>query len=315
MIDLPTQPWTVASLSAGTNRDVLAKFWLAAPEDLLPSLWSSPVGEATRELVRQLDPQYVFSPDQVALRNAIGQRFQAGFQAPMAIQLLIVNFLYSPPGLLRIQNPESNLPNWLLSDYQSLYEAVPSMPSAVTAPAAAASSQAQSQEVPETTLPQADFGVFPTTLQELIGNRIQLNRLLGLSNLYYIDPEDQEILQELRQVRLSLIEAIGRCPESELEQLWATDLGDRYWALVRSGIQKESLTPAEEHRKQVATQALNPLAGGGFGKPGALNSFLIAMVLFEPGTMQVENAEQKIPRWLLPQYQQVFAESLPSPSV
>ena len=35
------------------------------------------------------------------------------------------------------------------------------------------------------------------------------------------------------------------------------------------------------------------------------------MVLFEPGTMQVENAEQKIPRWLLPQYQQVFAESLP----
>ena len=72
---------------------------------------------------------------------------------------------------------------------------------------------------------------FPSTLQELVGNRIQLNRLLGLSNLYYIDPEDQEILQELRQVRLSLIEAIERCPESELEGLWATDLGDRYWAL------------------------------------------------------------------------------------
>ena len=74
----------------------------------------------------------------------------------------------------------------------------------------------------------------------MVGNRIQLNRLLGLSNLYYIDPEDQEILQELRQVRLSLIEAIERCPESDLDQLWSTDLGDRYWALVRSGIQKES---------------------------------------------------------------------------
>ena len=45
-----------------------------------------------------------------------------------------------------------------------------------------------------------------------MGNRIQLNRLLGLSNLYYIDPEDEEILQELRQVRMSLIEAIERCP-------------------------------------------------------------------------------------------------------
>ena len=76
---------------------------------------------------------------------------------------------------------------------------------------------------------------FPATLQELVGNRIQLNRLLGLSNLYYIDPEDQEILQELRQVRMSLIEAIERCPEHELESIWGTDLGDRYWALVRSG--------------------------------------------------------------------------------
>lgn len=312
MLELPTQPWTLSGLSAGTNRDVLARFWLSAPEDLLPSLWSSPVGESTKQLVRQLDPQYVFTPDQIALRNAIGQRLQAGFQAPMAVQLLIVNFLYSPPGLLRIQNPQANLPGWLLVDYQSLYEAVPSMPAPVAAPAVAA--PPQTQQVPATQLPQPDFGVFPATLQELVGNRIQLNRLLGLSNLYYIDPEDQEILQELRQVRLSLIEAIERCPESELEQIWATDLGDRYWALVRSGIQKEALTPAEEHRKQAVTQALNPATGGGFGRPGALNAFLIAMVLFEPGTMRVDGAEHKLPGWLLPQYQQVFAESLPAHS-
>ena len=309
MLELPTQPWTLAGLSDGSSRDVLARFWLAAPEDLLPSLWSSPVGESTKQLVRQLDPKYPFTPDQIALRNAIGQRFQAGFQAPMAVQLLIVNFLYSPPGLLRIENPEANLPGWLLPDYQSLYGSVPSMP----APAAAPVSQAQ--KVPETGLPQPDFGAFPATLQELVGNRIQLNRLLGLSNLFYIDPEDQEILQELRQVRLSLIEAIERCPESELEQLWATDLGDRYWALVRSGIQQESLTPAEERVKQAVTQALNPAVGGGFGKPGAVNAFLIAMVLFEPGTMKVNSPEQKIPGWLLPQYQQVFAESLSARSV
>ena len=159
----------------------------------------------------------------------------------MAIQLLIANFLYSPPGLLRISNPQVNLPDWLLADYQSLYETVPSMPAPVAPPAPvtpqAVTTPQHRQEVPATELPQPDFGVFPSTLQELVGNRIQLNRLLGLSNLYYIDPEDQEILQELA-VRLSLIDAIERCPESELEQLWATDLGDRYWALVRSGIQK-----------------------------------------------------------------------------
>ena len=309
MLELPTHSWTLAGLSTGSSRDVLARFWLAAPEDLLPSLWSSPVGESTKQLVRQLDPQYAFTSEQIALRNAIGQRLQAGFQAPMAVQLLIVNFLYSPPGLLRIQNPEANIPSWLLPDYKSLYETVSSMPAPVAAPVPQVPSQ--DQKVPEANLPKTDFGVFPATLQELVGNRVQLNRLLGLSNLYYIDPEDQEILQELRQVRLSLIEAIERCPESDLHQLWATDLGDRYWALVRSGIQKESLTPAEEHKKNAVTKVLNPVLGGGFGSPGAVNAFLIAMILYEPGTMQVDGAEQKIPGWLLPQYQQVFVESLP----
>ena len=309
MLELPIQPWTLAGISAGSNREALARFWLAAPEDLLPSLWSSSFGESTKQLVRQLNPQYEFTPDQIALRSAIGQRLQAGFQAPMAIQLLIVNFLYSPPGLLTIQNLQANLPGWLLSDYQSLYESTPSTPAPEVTQSAVSSPQ--TQQLPSTHLPQPDFGSFPATLQELVGNRVQLNRLLGLSNLYYIDPEDQEILQELRQVRLSLMDAIERCPESELEHLWATDLGDRYWALVRSGIQKEALEPAEERRKQSVINALNPDTGGGFGNPGAVNNFLIAMVLFEPGSMRVDGAEHKLPSWLFPQYQQVFAESLP----
>ena len=198
MLELPSAPWNLSSLSDGSHRDLLARFWLAAPEDLLPSLWSSSVGEATKQLVRQLDPQYVFTPDQIAIRDAVGQRFQAGFQAPMAVQLLIVAFLYSPPGLLRINNPQANIPEWLLPDYQSLYESVPSMPVQQEAPAAMA--PPQTQQVPATELPQPDFGVFPQTLQELVGNRTQLNRLLGLSNLYYIDPEDQKCSGSVRFV-------------------------------------------------------------------------------------------------------------------
>ena len=49
---------------------------------------------------------------------------------------------------------------------------------------------------------------------------MQLNRLLGLSNLYYIDPEDQEIVAELSDLRRQFVDAIKLCPESELEQLW-----------------------------------------------------------------------------------------------
>lgn len=283
----------------------MARFWLAAPEDLLPSLWSSPVGEATKSLVRALTPQTPFTPEQVATRNAIGDRLQAGFQAPMAIQLLLANFLYSPPGLLTIANAEAQLPQWLISDYQALY--LPDeMPSLQSVPKV----QEQPSVVPATVPPQPDFGQFPGTLQELVSNRIQLNRLLGLSNLYYIDPEDQEILQELREVRLALIAAIEQCPEHQLESIWGTDLGDRYWALVRSGIQKEPMTPEEEQKKHAATQKLNPSVGGGFGTPGAINAVLVAMTLFEPGTMRISEPAQKLPAWLVANYQQIFAEPL-----
>ena len=279
----------------------MAAFWLAAPEDLLPSLWASPVGEVTKAMIGSLKQDTDFSPDQVSLRNAIGERLSAGFQAPMAIQLLLANFLYSPPGLLQIADAEAQLPGWLLPDYKALYEQ--------TVQPEVTSQNLQSDQ-PATDLPEPDFGAFPPTLQELVGNRIQLNRLLGLSNLYYIDPEDQEILRELRELRMSLIEAIECCPEDQLESIWATDFGDRYWSLVRSGIQTEAMTPYEEEKKHKVTQKLNPAAGGGFGTPGAINAVLVAMVMFEPGTMKISEAEQKLPAWLLPSYQQIFAQPL-----
>ena len=305
MLQLPTQPWTLTSCASHDQRDQLASFWLAAPEDLLPSLWSSPAGEVTKSMIRSLNADTSFSPEQVTFRNAIGKRLASGLDSPGAVQLLLANFLYSPPGLMKIANADVQLPNWLLQDYKDIYEQNTTQASnEVSVPA-----QAQSS-VPSAELPQPDFGSFPSTLQELVGNRVQLNRLLGLSNLYYIDPEDKEILHELRQVRLSLIEAIERCPQENLECIWATDFGDRYWSLVRSGIQKEPLMPIEEEKKHLATTKLNPALGGGFDKPGAINAVLIAMTLFEPGTMQINRAEQQLPAWLLPSYQQIFAQSL-----
>ena len=187
-------------------------------------------------MIRSLNPDTVFTAEQVSLRNSIGERLSAGLRTPMATQLLIASFLYSPPGLLQIANAEVQLPEWLFPDYFAIYQQK------------SGAVQNQSQDQPATELPQPDLGSFPATLQELAGNRIQLNRLLGLSNLYYIDPEDQEILQELRQVRMSLIEAIERCPEQQLQGIWESDVGDRFWCLVRSGILKEFMTPTESKR-------------------------------------------------------------------
>ena len=34
------------------------------------------------------------------------------------------------------------------------------------------------------------------------------------------------------------------------------------------------------------------------------------MVYFMPGTMKVDDAEQKLPAWLAPSYQEIFAKAL-----
>lgn len=296
---LPETIWNLGSCVAEGNRDALVRLWLAAPHDQLEAFWASPLGTATRQLVSQLTQQTPFTPAQVATRDQIGRWFnQNGLSHPLAAQLMLANFLYSPPGLLKINAPEQYFPAWLAAAYRELYES----------PGAQPQVQPQPPAVPGS-LPAPDFGAFPATLAELVNNRIQLNRLLGLSNLYYIDPEDREICSELLTLRGQLADAIKRCPEQQLEQLWATDLGDRYWALVRSGVQQEPLSPADESRKQAATVALTPsLGGGGFGSPGALNAFLVAMLYYVPGTMAVDQPQQKLPAWLHGPYEQIFAQ-------
>ena len=307
-MSVPSQPWSLDAPSSAEQRDGLVQFWLNAPHDQLEALWNSGFGTVTRRLVKELTPQHVFTPEQVVLRNAIGERFkQSGLNHPVAAQLMLANFLLSPPELLTINNIDQFFPAWLSSAYQELYVNAPTSDNVAQTP-----KHLSAPPQPHHQPPSPDFGPFPSTLQQLVANRLHLNRLLGLSNLYYIDPDDHEITSELIELRGHFADAIQCCPESQLEQLWATELGERYWALVRSGIQKEPLSTEDESRKQTSVNALNPQAGGGFGVPGSLNAFLIAMMYFLPGKMKVDNAKQKVPAWLLTGYEDIFAKELPA---
>ena len=170
------------------------------------------------------------------LRDQLNAHLSKSLEAPGSAGAL-ATFLFSPPGLFVFRAPSAFAP-WLLTTIKvsTQTSTVEPEPQLFTTP------QPVSQTPQPAVPPSApDFGVFPDSLQELQGNRLQLNRMLGLANLYYIDPEDQEIRSELEQLRLQFSQATLNCPEEQLESLWSGDLGDRYWAMVRSGIQKESL--------------------------------------------------------------------------
>ena len=264
----------------------MSQFLAAAPADFLEPLLSSPFGRVYKLFLERCCIRAFEHPDAVNVRENLSQQLrQTGFQSNQGHGLLLALMPFFPPNNLKVEDAAAKLPAWLLELYRGRYEApTGQQPSAAPAP----------------------------TGQPSFTDRIFLNRMLGLSNLYYIDPEDQEILQELRQLRLQLSQLILNCPEQQLESLFGADLADRYWALVRSGVQKEPLQPAEDQLKGAVTTKLSPNSGGGFGTPGAVNAFLVAMAFYEPGSMQVEGAEHKLPGWLLAGYREVFAQALPA---
>ncbi len=302
---LPLSSWSVQNAQAQGQREALATFWLAAPTDLLETLWLSPLGSATAELVKTLEDDSQLMPKDIELRNSINERLGQGLQQPLAPQLLLASFLFSPIGRLKIQSPEQNLPAWFVVIYRNLYESNEN-PIIQSAPTPSIS------QIPTSVNPPEDLSIFPSTLQELVNNRIQLNRMLGLSNLHYIDPEDQEILEELVELRRAFSNAIQNCPEEAIEGFWGSDLNDRYWAMVRSGIQKQGLASIDEQIKQAAVMKLSPAQGGGFDKPGATNALLVAMLYFEPGTMTVNDPEQNVPAWLIQNFKEIFMQVIPS---
>ena len=94
--------------------------------------------------------------------------------------------------------------------------------------------------------------------------------------------------------------------EENLEGLWSNHLQDRYWSMVRCGIQSEEVSEEDEQIKQAAVRKLSPGMGGGFDKPGATNAFLIALLYFEPGTLTVNEPEKNVPAWLKDNFTEIF---------
>ena len=84
-------------------RDNLINFWINAPSDLLEAFWRLSIGETTLNYIRILKPDHQFTDEQIALRNEIGNYFsENGLSSPISPNLMLANFLLSPPGLLQL---------------------------------------------------------------------------------------------------------------------------------------------------------------------------------------------------------------------
>jgi predicted O-linked N-acetylglucosamine transferase (SPINDLY family) len=133
-----------------------------------------------------------------------------------------------------------------------------------------------------------------------------INRTIGCCNIYYIDPTEQPIIEELRQLRRQLVDHWLTLPSDQIPLAYNSEIGKAFKAILKSNLQSEPLTPEEQQYRQQLTEQ-----GAGLATPQALNALMGAMLYYPTDEMKVRDAQTRLPDWLYPDYAAVF-ESEPT---
>jgi len=275
--------WTLAEAVNTNRREELANVWISSPDDALEHLWHGPIGKATKILIHKLGEDSTLTPNQIRLREQLTTCLQQGLEKVGSLKLLIAAFIFIPPGKLRIKNPDQALPGWLLADYRAIYLNPPDKVENSASPSICS---------------EREYEQTARTLQEYVVNRSNLNRLVGLSNLYYIDPTDQAILEELRDLRFLLARLIADANDISLGAAFSSAFGDCYLALLRSGIQNEPIHSSEHELQKSWMEAMS--TGGSQNDITTINpnACLIAMSFILPENWESVIPMEKLPFWL-----------------
>ena len=253
----------------------LSHFLTQAPTDFLEPLLGSSFGRVYRLFLERCCTEKFTGVPAEKRCNDLSQRLrQVGCETPEGQAVLLALFPFFPPNQLKVEDAAAKLPSWLHSLYAARYE--------------------KSENSP------------PPPLQNPTGHpafedRIFLNRILGLSNLYYIDPEDKEILQELREVRLQTIQLMLSVGRDELGRQFQSDFGDRFWAMAQSGVQKENLDTQEVEQRDALQQWLSQTPNS-LHQDGGIQRFAAALLFSPPGSVRLANPESNLPAWFMDGY-------------
>jgi len=272
----------IEQLAASTSSDseqnavaacLLARFLEQAPADFIEPLLASPFGRVYKLFLERCCTESQAGAQAESIKVELSQKLRAnGFQDGGGSQLLLALMPFFPPGQLKVEDAAAKLSGDTLKIYQLRY-GVP-----------AASSEGPASQNP--------------TGSPSFEDRIFLNKILGLSNLYYIDPEDQEILIELRSVRLQVVELLINAKPEDVASAFQKDFGDRYWAMAQCGIQKESLNSQESARRDELQRWLSETPNS-LHQAGGLQRFAATLLFNQPGSVKLADPERNLPAWFV----------------
>jgi hypothetical protein len=197
-----------------------------------------------------------------------------GLVQPQAINALLGAMLYFVPGKMRVPDARTRLPQWLLEDYEKVFES--------------AFATTEQTVVTQDYLPQF------------------LNQLTAAVNLYEIDPTPELVIADLRHIRKQIADLWLGVSGEQVEVLYRSDFGKGYKAILGSGFINE---PLHESDREFFNSLVVELSKG-FGAPKAVNNLLAAMLYCRLGQLRVQDANTCLPPWLLADYEQLVGGAI-----
>jgi hypothetical protein len=295
---LCNQPSQELMLEARYGRHCLSRLWLEAPVDQLAELWLGPIGQLQRQLITSPLRQQPLSRDERRWRHRLLEALSTNAPTADRWNHLLAVLAYLESEALPEAVKADELPSWL-GEFSTWCSAGRATPKGLLGPSGSASDQSVSAAT-EPEQPRSDTSPLPrliTTepeqlLEQLSSDSIQ-KRSLGLLRLLQVDPDDQEVIEELQALRLMLAQLLLDVSADSLETLYRSPIGDLYRQLVQSSLCRRELSDSEEGHRDLLMQLLLE------HNTGRDEALLLAVALFHPiERIEINLNTFDLPAWL-----------------
>lgn len=287
---LSDQPTRETVLELRYGRHCLSRFWLEAPVDALPELWRGPMGDLSRKLTSSLLTVQPLSRDEERWSQGLLRSLASDGNQPARWNTLLALLPFLRP---QDQLPcaDEELPGWLRNLGYRCRESA-STPRGLLNPAPQVEAELNEPDPSESRTPlprliETDF----TTLLEQLNNQETLQRGKGLLRLHVIDPDDQDILEELLALRQAFAQLLLDLNSDDLESLYRSSLGSLYQDFVRADLPWRPID--QEHQAQLTQLLLQDHTGHDDG-------LLMAIMLYlPPDSIELNLESFSFPEWMI----------------
>lgn len=258
-------------------RHRLSLFWLASPGDLLEQLYASDLGEAQRLCIRNPQLEGPLLVDEQLWRQQLQALLQASVGQATFLSYWLALMPYLKVGELRLDQPETVLPSWLLDDYRLLCEQNPSVVDPLPL-----------------TRKRGDAAI------RWLHEDAVLARAVVLLNGFQLDPAAPAQAKELADLRSVVAQVWLDISPEQLQGLFESPLGLLTRSLVTGGFNAVTINERQRAQAKALQEQLQK------SSLEQVPQHLLAALLYEPA-LSLSCSEADLPGWFQEELRSMLA--------